>query len=114
MSDCYLERQLRVSMDKQASIWQVVHLIPYGRVASYGQVAKLAQLPGYARFVGHVMKQLPADTKLPWHRVVNSQGKLSFDRGSKQYQRQKNLLESEGVVFIKGRFSLKKFKWNPN
>lgn len=98
-------------MTNQEKIWQVVHQIPRGKVASYGQVAKLAELPGYARYVGYVMKNLPAGTKLPWHRVVNSQGRLSFPRDSAQYQRQKNLLEKEGVVFIKGRFSLREFGW---
>lgn len=98
-------------MTNQEKIWQVVNQIPRGKVASYGQVAKLAELPGYARYVGYVMKNLPSGTKLPWHRVVNSQGKLSFPRNSAQYQRQKSLLEKEGVVFIKGRFSMKQYGW---
>lgn len=98
-------------MNNQERIWQVVNQIPPGKVASYGQVAKLAELPGYARYVGYVMKNLPAGTRLPWYRVVNSQGKLSFPRDSAQYQRQKKLLEQEGVVFIKGRFSMKKYGW---
>lgn len=98
-------------MNNDEKIWQVVHQIPKGKVASYGQVAKLAQLPGYARYVGHVMKKLPQGSKLPWHRVANSQGKLSFPTDSSQYQRQKILLEKEGVVFINGRFSLKRFGW---
>ena len=51
-------------------IWQVVASIPYGTVATYGQVAQLAGLPGYARYVGATLKQLPKDTLLPWHRVI--------------------------------------------
>lgn len=98
-------------MKNDEKIWLVVNQIPPGKVASYGQVAKLAQLPGYARYVGHVMKKLPADSKLPWFRVANSQGKLSFPQDSAQYQRQKALLEAEGVVFINGRFSLKTYGW---
>ena len=78
-------------MTNQEKIWQVVHQIPRGKVASYGQVARLAELPGYARYVGYVMKNLPAGTKLPWHRVVNSQGRISFPQSSAQYQRQKSL-----------------------
>ncbi len=92
-------------------IWQIVYLIPRGKVASYGQVAKLAELPGYARYVGYVMKNLPKDTQLPWHRVVNAQGKLSFSRDSREYQSQKAKLEAEGMVFINGRFSLKMYQW---
>ena len=86
--------------------------IPWGSVASYGQVARMAGLPGYARYVGHTMKLLPAGTKLPWHRVVNSQGRLSFPNNSPAYQSQKSRLESEGVVFINGKFSLKKYGWD--
>jgi len=100
-------------MSKSERIWQVVSQIPKGKVASYGQVAKLAQLPGYARYVGHVMKHLPEDTRLPWYRVVNSQGRLSFPRDSDHYQRQKNKLEKEGIVFINGRFPLRKYGWDP-
>lgn len=97
--------------EHKEKIWQVVSAIPAGRVASYGQVARLAELPGYARYVGHVLKNLPADTRLPWHRVVNAQGRISFKPGTRQYRRQKALLEAEGVVFIRGRFSLARYRW---
>jgi len=88
-----------------------VHQIPKGKVASYGQIAKLAGLPGHARYVGYTLKTLPADTKLPWFRVVNSQGRISFKSGTKQYLQQKSLLEKEGIVFIKGKFSLRSYSW---
>lgn len=100
------------ALNNREKIWQIVHQIPAGKVASYGQVAKLADLPGYARYVGYAMKKLPTGTKLPWHRVVNSQGRLSFPKDSREYQTQKNRLESEGIVFINGRFSMKKYGWN--
>jgi methylated-DNA-protein-cysteine methyltransferase-like protein len=100
-------------MTNDERIWQIVHSIPKGNVATYGQVAKLADLPGYARYVGYVMKKLPGGSKLPWYRVVNAQGRLSFEVSSAQYQRQKSLLENEGIVFINGKFSLRKFQWNP-
>ena len=98
--------------NNKEKIWQIVYQIPKGKVSSYGQVARMAGLPGYARYVGHTMKNLPTGTKLPWHRVANSQGKLSFPTGSREYQTQKERLEAEGIVFINGRFSLKKFGWN--
>ena len=98
---------------KDERIWQVVYNIPKGSVATYGQVAKLAELPGYARYVGYVMKKLPQGSKLPWYRVVNAKGSLSFDINTQQFQRQKSLLEKEGIVFINGKFSLKKFQWRP-
>lgn len=100
-------------MNNREKIWQVVARIPRGRVATYGQVARLAELPGYARYVGYTMKNLPAGTKLPWFRVVNSQGRLPFPQDSSQYQSQKKKLESEGVVFIGGRFSLTEYQWRP-
>ncbi len=99
-------------INNKEKIWQIVHQIPRGKVSSYSQVAQLAGLPGYARYVGHVMKNLPKGTKLPWHRVANSQRKLSFPRDSKEYQTQKLRLESEGIVFVNGRFSKKEFAWN--
>tara|TARA_B110000858_G_scaffold179560_1_gene216331 strand:+ start:5735 stop:6061 length:327 start_codon:yes stop_codon:yes gene_type:complete len=98
-------------LNNKEKIWQIVYQIPKGQVSSYGQIARLAGLPGYARYVGHTMKNLPAGTKLPWHRVANSQGKLSFPSGSREYQIQKSKLEAEGVVFVNGRFSLKKYGW---
>ena len=101
-----------LALSNKEKIWQIVHQIPAGKVSSYGQVARLAGLPGYARYVGHVMKNLPDGTKLPWHRVANSQGRLSFPRDSREYQTQKRRLEAEGIVFVNGRFSLKKFGWN--
>ena len=98
-------------MNNKEKIWQVVHQIPSGSVASYGQVAKLAGLPGYARYVGYTMKSLPAGTKLPWYRVVNAQGRISFKPGTKQYLLQKSLLEKEGIVFVRGKFSLSHYGW---
>ncbi|HCA35007.1 MAG TPA: cysteine methyltransferase [Gammaproteobacteria bacterium] len=101
-----------LEVSNKEKIWQVVNQIPAGRVATYGQVARMAELPGHARYVGYTMKMLPTGTKLPWHRVVNSRGKLSFPVDSSQYQSQKQKLEAEGVVFIKGRFSLRKYQWD--
>ena len=98
-------------LNSKERIWLIVHQIPRGKVASYGQVASMADLPGYARYVGYVMKTLPSDTKLPWYRVVNSQGKISFAPGTSQYLRQKSLLEAEGIVFIDGRFSMGQYRW---
>ena len=100
------------ALNNKEKIWQVVHQIPKGKVSSYGQVARLAGLPGYARYVGHVMKNLPNGTKLPWHRVANSQGRLSFPQDSREYQTQKRRLEDEGIVFVNGRFSLQEFGWH--
>ena len=74
-------------LNNREKIWQVVSRIPRGKVATYGQVARLADLPGYARYVGYTMKMLPSGSKLPWFRVVNSKGELSFPKHSAQYRR---------------------------
>ncbi len=99
-------------IDIREIIWQIVASIPKGKVATYGQVAKAAGYPSHARFVGATLKKLPKDTSLPWHRVINSQGKISFAENSDAYQRQKLRLESEGVVFLKGKVSLKHYGIN--
>ena len=87
----------------QQRIWQVVAQIPVGKVASYGQVAQLAGLGQGARLVGRVLSQLPDDTKLPWHRVINAQGKISFAPDSAAYLTQLSRLQAEGVCFNKQR-----------
>ncbi|MCZ6890812.1 MAG: MGMT family protein [Gammaproteobacteria bacterium] len=92
-------------------IWQVVASIPAGCVATYGQVAELAEVPRGARRVGHAMAQLPAGSKLPWHRVINAGGRISVTGPSARRQRKR--LECEGIVFIRSRVSLKRFRWNP-
>jgi len=94
-------------------IWLVVSQIPEGKVASYGQIAKLAELPGYARYVGHVMKKLPTGSTLPWHRVLKSDGRIAFPPHADAWKRQKSLLEGEGVVLLNGRVSMRKFRWQP-
>ncbi|MCK6262713.1 MGMT family protein [Vibrio sp. ZSDE26] len=93
-------------------IFAVIHQIPQGKVTSYGVVAKLAGYPGYARQVGRVLSNLPRDTQLPWHRVVNSQGQISLQGES--LQRQKERLLVEGIeVSGKGKIRLKLYQWQP-
>ena len=90
-------------------IWQIVNAIPRGRVCTYGQVANLAGMPQQSRLVGGILACLPKGTRLPWHRVINSQGKLS----NPNPERQKERLEKEGIFFINGRINLKTYRWNP-
>lgn len=90
---------------------QVVGSIPKGRVSTYGQIAALAGYPGYARQVGATLKNLPKDTELPWFRVLNAQGRISFPENSKSYLKQKAMLQGEGVEFRGDRISLKEYGW---
>ena len=87
-------------------IWKAVAEIPHGQVASYGGIARRAGVPRRARFVGHALKVAPAGLKLPWHRVLNAQGRISLPAGSKAHRMQRRLLEEEGVVFRNGRVDL--------
>jgi methylated-DNA-protein-cysteine methyltransferase-like protein len=93
-------------------IHRVVSRIPRGRVATYGQVARLAGFPGQARLVGYALHALPDFTPVPWQRVVNAQGAISTrgDHG----RRQRRLLEREGVRFdARGRIPLADSQWRP-
>lgn len=93
-------------------ILEVIALIPYGKVASYGQIAKLAGLPKHARLVGYVLKHLDNDSKIPWYRVINAQGKISVTRINDQGENiQQSLLEQEGVYLLNGKVNLKVFSW---
>ena len=93
-------------------IHRVVSRIPLGRVATYGQIARLAGLRGQARLVGYAMHALAAGTRIPWQRVVNAQGAISLP--GKSAIRQRELLEKEGVRFSdRGRIDLDRFLWQP-
>lgn len=95
-------------------ILEVIALIPYGKVASYGQIAKLAGLPKHARLVGYVLKHLDQESVIPWYRVINSQGKISVTRINEKGENvQQNLLEQEGIYLLNGKVSLKVFGWQP-
>ena len=95
----------------RAAIFTVIHSIPAGKVCTYGQVAALAGLARAARLVGHTLRSLPKGSKLPWHRVINSQGKLSLPEDSPSYKEQRKRLQEEGVHFKGSRINLKEFAW---
>ena len=101
-----------MSDDLHARIRTVTARIPRGRVATYGQIARVAGLRGQARLVGYALHALPNDSPIPWHRVLNAKGELST-RGVSA-ERQRKLLEKEGVRFdARGRVSLASFQWRP-
>ena len=103
-----------LEIDANHRIWQVVAAIPAGRVASYGQVAELAGLGRGARQVGRALRILPGDTRIPWHRVINAQGRISLPTNSRGYYIQKERLQAEGVEFtLAGKIRLQQFRWQP-
>jgi methylated-DNA-protein-cysteine methyltransferase related protein len=97
-------------------VWQLVRQVPRGKVATYGQIAlMLLPPPGVEgdsyrafgpRWVGGAMAACPED--VPWQRVINSQGKISQRPGA---EKQHQLLEGEGILFIKDAVDMKKFGW---
>lgn len=102
-------------MSTYSRYYDVVRRIPSGRVASYGQVAAEAGLPGRARQVGYAMAAIPDGSDVPWHRVVNARGEISRRSGGSAFERiQRVLLEAEGVPFdAYGRIDLSSFRWHP-
>ncbi|MEO8347361.1 MAG: MGMT family protein [Acidobacteriota bacterium] len=96
-------------------IYSVVARIPRGRVATYGQVARLAGLAGQARLVGYALSSLNEKSRLPWHRVVNAKGRISFrGDGGPMAVVQRLLLERERVRFDAGHaIDLDAFRWRP-
>jgi len=87
------------NVSPQQRIWSIVAMIPAGKVASYGQIAALAGIPRHARLVGRTLRELPAGSKLPWHRVVNAALRIA-SRAPGQMKQQRKLLEAEGIEFI--------------
>jgi methylated-DNA-protein-cysteine methyltransferase related protein len=92
-------------------ILAAVRRIPRGKVCTYGNVAEVAGLPRRARLVGTVLRQTPSARGLPWYRVINAGGRISFPVGSDAYARQRHKLEAEGVVFAGGRVDLRRYGW---
>jgi methylated-DNA-protein-cysteine methyltransferase-like protein len=94
-------------------IYAIVQQIPYGQVATYGQVAELAGLPRRARLVGYALFRVAPEMDVPWHRVINAKGEISmspFREGNDYLQR--SLLEDEGVQFDqKGKVNLRRYLW---
>ncbi|MDE0513824.1 MAG: MGMT family protein [Gammaproteobacteria bacterium] len=85
-------------MTSYATIYHWVRRVPEGKVATYGQIAGLAGKCS-ARQVGYAMAALPDGSGIPWHRIINGQGKISLRTGSEGHHLQRILLEAEGIVF---------------
>ncbi len=105
---------MKESSNKINKIWKTVLVIPKGKVASYGQIADLAGLPGRARLVGKALALAPKEMQLPWYRVLRSSGQLAFEKGSENAEKQKGLLQQEEVVVLNNRVKLKQFGWQPD
>ena len=97
-----------------AEIYDVIARIPPRRVATYGQIAELAGIPGQPRRIGYALSALPGDSGIPWHRVINAKGMISFRSNTGPSKLQRRLLKREGIVFdSSGRIDLSRFQWRP-
>jgi methylated-DNA-protein-cysteine methyltransferase-like protein len=103
----------RQALTTYARIYAVVRRVPRGRVATYGQVARIAGLGSHARMVGYALAALPDGTTVPWHRIINSRGTVSQRRSGDSLS-QRLRLEREGVSFdTRGRASFATHGWRP-
>ncbi len=94
------------------TVIELIKKIPRGKVATYGQIAILANNPRGARAVSWLLHSSTGKHKLPWQRVINGKGKIAFPAGTPAHQRQKTCLEKEGVVVsAQGNIDLAKFGW---
>ena len=96
---------------EHAAIQRTIARIPSGRVASYGEIALRAGLPRRARLVGRVLREAGPAAKLPWQRVLRSDGRIAFPPGTRAFREQRARLLEEGVIVHKGRVDLKRFGW---
>ncbi|MDX1805252.1 MAG: MGMT family protein [Alcanivorax sp.] len=90
------------------AVYQIVAAIPAGTVCSYGQVARQAGYPRHARFVGRLLSQLPPDSRLPWHRVLRSDGRIAVPGAAAEAQIAR--LTAEGVPVLDQRVSRRCFQ----
>lgn len=100
------------NQDRRAPVFQAIAQIPVGAVATYGQIARLAGMPGAARYVGYCLRNLPKGSKLPWHRVIGAGGRIAFPNGSDAFLLQAKKLRKEGVECNDGKISLRNFQWD--
>ena len=94
-------------------VYAAVARIPRGQLATYGQIAELVGVWGAARQVGWALRRLPLPSEIPWQRVVNAKGQISFNpsrEGSDWIQRE--LLLAEGIpVDAAGQLPLAQHRW---
>jgi methylated-DNA-protein-cysteine methyltransferase-like protein len=95
--------------DRYKRIYTAIAAIPPGRVASYGQIAARAGLPGRARLVGAALRDTPDGLELPWFRVLHANGTIALPRGSRGFREQSKRLRAEGVDVRDGRVPMQAF-----
>lgn len=101
---------MTTTMDpRHKRIYAAIAAIPPGRVASYGQIAARAGLPGRARLVGTALRETPDGMELPWFRVLHADGSIALPRGSRGFREQSRRLRAEGIAVRNGRVPMAAF-----
>ncbi|QHS10798.1 MGMT family protein [Sinimarinibacterium sp. NLF-5-8] len=95
------------------TIWDTIARVPKGCVATYGQIASLAGYPKRPRLTAQALRHVPDSHPVPWHRIINAQGKISIPPDDPGHYRQRELLQAEGVIFTKDRVDLEQYRWRP-
>ncbi|MCY4656253.1 MAG: MGMT family protein [Gammaproteobacteria bacterium] len=95
--------------DRRIAVLVAVSHVPHGKVATYGQIAEMAGLPGRSRFVGSVLAHATED--VPWHRIIRSDGRIAERSSGKDLQI--NRLRQEGIRVIEERVRLQDFQFSP-
>lgn len=98
---------------RRTALYSTLMQVPSGYVVTYGQLAELAGLGRAARWVGRTLSQLPEDTRLPWHRVLASGGRISLPAGSPSGDEQRARLRTEGLSIVNSRVDLRRHGWRP-
>ena len=95
------------SMERQ--VFTIVASIPEAKVATYGQIARMAGHPNHTRLVGRILSRLPESTSLPWHRVISSGGRINHPAAHSQQKK----LKEEGITLVNNKINLRLFSWFP-
>ncbi len=98
---------------RREALYAALAEVPRGKVVSYGQLAELAGLGRAARWVGRTLGQLPAGSRLPWHRVISASGRLSLAADSAAGAEQRARLREEGVFIHNDRVDIRRHGWRP-
>lgn len=98
---------------RRTALYLTLAQVPKGKVVSYGQLAELAGLGRAARWVGRTLSQLPADSKLPWHRVLGAGGRISLPAGTLSGDEQRARLRMEGISILNNRVDIQRHGWRP-
>ena len=93
-------------------VYRAVRQIPAGKVATYGQIARLTGHPGAARAVGNALHHNPDEFRTPCFRVVNAQGYLSGAFAFGGINEQRDRLRADGTEVVNYRVDLKKYQWD--